>query len=76
MDFDSLLGMLLGRINTVSSKVKNVLSGITSITNVDNKLHYEFTDGTSADFNVEGNVNLTFEVDFTTGHMNVTGGGN
>ena len=51
-DNTTLFGMLMSQIITVKTKVQNILSGITSITNVNNKLHYEFTDGTNADFDV------------------------
>lgn len=73
---NTLLGLLLSKIAVVSKKVSGVLSGILSITNVDNKLHYEFTDGTNADFEVQGEVNLTFTINYSTGHLQVTGGGN
>lgn len=76
MDINTLQGLLLAKIANVSSKVTSALSGILSITNVDNKLHYEFTDGTNADFEVEGEVNLTFSIDYATGHLQVAGGGN
>ena len=72
----TLFGMLMSQITVISNKVKTILSGITSITNVDNKLHYEFTDGTDADFDVQGELDLDFTINYSTGHLNVSGGGN
>ena len=67
MDTNTVFGMLMGKISKVSNSVKSILSGITSITNVNDKLHYEFTDGTSADFDVQQSVELS--VDYETGDL-------
>ena len=67
MDTNTVFGMLMGKISKVSNSVKSILSGIVSITNVDDKIHYEFTDGTSADFDVQQNVELS--VDYETGDL-------
>lgn len=69
MDTNTVFGMLMGKISKVSNSVKSILSGIVSITNVDDKIHYEFTDGTSADFDVQQNVELS--VDYETGDLMV-----
>ena len=76
MDNTTIFGLLMSKIITVSKKVTSALSGIASITNVDNKLHYEFTDGTDADFDVQGELDLDFSINYSTGHLQVTGGGN
>ena len=67
MDTNTVFGMLMGKISKVSNSVKSILSGIVSITNVNDKIHYEFTDGTSADFDVQQNVELS--VDYETGDL-------
>ena len=68
----TILGMLLSKITKISNKIKNIMSDINSITNVNNKLHYEFTDGTNADFDVTGDITLQADVDYTDGHLKIT----
>lgn len=68
----NVFGILLAKIATVSNKVKNILSGIVSITNVNNKLHYEFTDGTDADFDVTGDISIDLNIDYDDGHLKVS----
>ena len=72
MDTITVFGILISKITIVSNKIKNILSGIDSITNVNNKLHYEFTDGTDADFDVTGDITIELDVDYADGHLKVT----
>ena len=67
MNTSTVFGLLMGKISKVSNSVKSILSGIVSITNVNDKIHYEFTDGTSADFDVQQSVELS--VDYETGDL-------
>lgn len=71
MDNTTLLGLLLSKISIVSSKVKNILTGISSVSNVNNKLHYEFTNGSNADFEVTGDINLIADIDYVDGHLKI-----
>lgn len=67
MNTSTVFGLLMGKISKISNSVKSILSGIVSITNVNDKIHYEFTDGTSADFDVQQSVELS--VDYETGDL-------
>lgn len=71
MDALTVFGILSSQVSKVSTKVKSILSGIVSITNVNNMLHYVFTDGTTADFDITESVTIQFTIDYTDGHLYV-----
>ena len=67
----TVFGILSSQVSKLSTKVKTILTGIVSITNVNNMLHYVFTDGTETDIDVAAGVTLELSVNYTDGHLYV-----